>query len=299
MGDYQKCSNLTSTDVYDKNFNKTITYACEKLYQLDNYNIKDLLNKILFPVDKNLTYDDIIFKNVSDSKFASLISSTLPVDYYNYDVELLSRLLRINYVKFVFGEIYIFYNKIQEVLRLVEQKEIEACSLRKLNQNITHMIVLIGKDKNSGLINDLNIALENKNLKYCYGLRDLREKLSLMFDDLSMCKKDNKFNVDKINYDYLRRFLKDSPLTYCSLIYYYYIEVKYPKEDLKDIVNKTTVVEPVPTNMDIQDDSDSDSSVNIGAIIGGVIGGVVLLILIIILIVYLYRRKKKATQPTP
>ena len=295
MGDYQKCENLTSTDVYDKSFNKTLTYACEKLYQFDKYNIKDLLNKILFPTDKNIPYSDIIFNNIKDAKFASLVSSALPVDYYNYDVELLSRLLRINYVKLVFGEVYILYNKIYDVLKLVEQKEVEACSSRKLNENLTHMIVLIGRDKNSGLINELNIVLENKNLKYCYGLRTLREKLSLMFDDLTMCKKDNKFNVDKINYDYLRTFLKDSPINYCYVIYHYYNNVKNPKANLEDTGNINTVVEPKPTNINIQDDSDSNSSVNIGAIIGGVIGGVVLLILI----VYLYRRKKKATQPTP
>lgn len=291
MSEYQKCSNLTSSDVYDKNFNKTITYACEMLKLFDNFNIKELLNKVLFPVDKNITYSDIVFKNVKDTKFASLISTSIPTEYYLYDVEVLLNLVRINYTKLVFGEIYVLYNKINEVLRLIEQKEVDACSLRKLNANINHMIVLIGKDKNSGLINELNIALENKNLKYCFGLKNLREKLSLMNDDLLMCKKDSKFNVDKINYEFIRMTLKDSPISYCTGIYYYYLNVKYPSENNKQINVKKN---PVPTGNNIDHVDDNDDGINIGAIVGGTIGGVVLLI-IIILAIYFYRKKKKAS----
>jgi hypothetical protein len=302
MSDYQKCSNLTSSDIYDKNFNKTVTYACEMLKSFDNLNIKDLLNKILFPVDKNITYSDIVFKNVKDTKVASLISTSIPDEYYLYDVEVLLNLVRINYTKLVFGEIYILYNKINEVLRLIEQKEVDTCSLRKLNANINHLITIIGKDKNSGLINDLNIILENKNLKYCYGLRNLREKLSLMYDDLAMCKKDNKFNVDKLNYEFIRMTLKDSPLSYCNAIYLYYLNVKYPSEDIKKIEksitnnkkeNKENKQEP-----DTDDDKDDNDGPNIGAIIGVTVGGVVFLIIIFIIIYFYFKKNKTSATPT-
>ena len=263
----------------DTNFNDKITTKCEMMKKFEDVDLRNIAVKLLDSYGNNelISKHNIIYSSYKDKELANLVAQNLPDDMYNIDTECFKKELRVKMIKIFFSDLYEKYDTFYKLIDSLVVIDNVTCEPKIYDDNINKIELIIGKDKQSGLIKDLDDYLENKNLIYCAGLARFRNQLNPIYDDLQKCKNNKDFKPNIQNFKLLKQSLTDFPFSRCMIIFLYYMRVKYPP----------------PTPVKQQPEKSTDYT---GLIIAATIGGIIILIIIIIGIIIFVRRRRRAKK---
>jgi hypothetical protein len=275
-----KCHNFfedDSNEIFDRNIPDNINNI---FLLFDKYDKNIELIRTIIEIISNNKNDLSELDKIPDVELKNILLKCFPNDHYNYGSDCLNKYVKTEYIKNIFGEIYLLYEKIHIKLYTIKN----LISNNKECDNKTELIKII--DEIIELINNLQKILQNKNLIYCAGYKKLLDFFNKLKTSLEKCGPEYSREHD-IYFSLLERDIgvgseiTDKPISICIGMMMVVAQLKNPRKKIEKIEK----IENLETQNITQNNNKNKNYVSI-------IVPIVIVIIIIIASILFYRKYK-------
>ncbi len=272
-----------SNEIFDRNIPDNINNI---FLLFDKYDKNIELIRTIIEIISNNKNDLSELNKISDVELKNILLKCFPNDHYNYGSDCLNKYVKTEYIKNIFGDLYLLYEKIHIKLYTIKN----LISNNKECDNKTELIKII--DEIIELINNLHKILQNKNLIQCAGYKNLLDFFNKLKTNLEKCGPEYSREHD-IYFSLLERDIgigseiTDKPISICIGMMMIVAQLKNPQKKIENLETQNNNI-----NNNNKNTNKNNNNINYVSIIVPVV--IVIIIIIASIILYKKYKLKKA-----